>query len=366
METLQMNSGGAATEVKVADFKIVKDGKGFELKIANLDSPTWAPFQGVVKIEAIKPSKTKTRNTVIKTVNDRSTQSTFGIFLGVDRTTSDFMWEKIELHELEYFNLANPKERQRYIILSRHHIMEGSPNQFGRAAYRVIDQEKKAVNYIQERSARKKAMDIADNLTPDQMIELAPAFGIKPEANSMVMLQAEVLKIADMDHKKFLAVWDNPDRPGMVTFQKAMKLGLIKYYNESHRVGYYYEGQLLGQSEASAYKFLTDHVQLLTALNMIIKELESNTTHAFVPISLNKEDEYDKKMKALAEKEKELEEREKKLSTPKTELSDEEEYPGEKNELLEQAKSLGVKGAHLFNISKLRERIKEEHTKLHT
>lgn len=348
METLQEVGNGVAVEEQIPMFTIVKDGHGFDVKIANLDHPVWAPFTGVVKVEAINIKKQVAKNIVIKNSFDKETGAIFGVVLGVDRVSKGLMYEKITLHEMEFFDLSNRKERQRYIVLSRHPSFEGSPNQFGRSEYRIIDQEKKASSYLEQRSERKRAMEIADNLTFEQIVEIAPAFGIRPESHSQSMLTAEIYKIADNDHKKFLGVWDNPDRKGMTTFKRALKNGLINFEPIN---GFTYEGHQLGRTEANAFKYLTSNVQLLTTLDMISKEKEKFSTHSFSPIVPQKADPVSELEKALAEKERELEELRSKINT--TPVFDAE------GDLKDEAKRLGIKGYGIMSAEKLRQEIEK-------
>lgn len=373
MQTHSQNSGGAATDAQADMFRVVKDGNGYELTIANLDHPVWAANSGIVRVEALRVNPKKVRNTNIKNVIDSATGATFGIFVGVDKISKDFNWENINVKEFEYFDLRNKKERQKFIVLNRHPKMEGSPNQNGKPDFRVIDQEAKASNYIKERSDRNRAKELVENLTHEQRTELAPAFGIRPESNSSVMLEAEILRIADNDHKKFLEVWDNPDRVGMITFKRALKAGLITFHNEPNRMGYYYEAQPLGQTEPSAYKYLTDHVQLLSALNFTLKERESNTIHAFNPLKPTQSNPLEEAQKVIAAQKKEMEEMRaqiandpKNASSAVPKMEEQESYPNEKDELKAQAKELGIKSPHLMSLDTLRAKVKEEHDKLHS
>lgn len=364
MQTHSQNSSGAATDATAEMFRVIKDGNGYELTIANLDHPVWAATSGTVQIEAIKVNKLKSRNTNIKNVIDNATGATFGIFIGVDRVTKDFSWENINLNELGYFDLRDKKQRQRYIILSRHCKMEGSPNQNGKPDFRVIDQEKKASNYVESLSDRDRAIDLVKNMTLEQMIELAPAFGIRPESNSDVMLRAEIKKKGYDEHKKFLEVWDNPDRVGMVTFKRAQKAGLITFHNEQTRMGYYYEAQALGQTETAAYKYLTGHIQLLNTLNYTLKERESNTMHAFSPVKPIQSDPLAEAQKVIEAMKKEMEELKAKQANLGTNaLSAPPEMKEDLTELKDKAKSLGIKSPHLMSKETLEEKIKEAEEK---
>lgn len=349
METLQeVGNGVAAEEQKIPMFKMVKDGHGFDVRVANLEHPIWAANTGIVKVEAVNINKRGARNYIIKNSQDKETGALFGIVLGVDRVTKDFIWEKITLTEMEFFDLSKKKERERFIVLSRHHSFEGSPNQFGKPMYRIIDQEKKANNYLEERSERKRSQEIADNLTYEQMIELAPAFGIRPESHSQTMLTSEILKIADNDHKKFLAVWDNPDRKGMTTFKRALKNGLINFDPIN---GFTYEGHQLGRTEANAFKYLTSNIQLLTTLDMISKDKEKISIHNYSPAVPAKADPITELEKALAAKEKELEELRNKMAT--TPVFD------PIGDLKDEAKRLGIKGFALMGEDKLKAEIEK-------
>jgi hypothetical protein len=365
MNTLQLSDSGAVMEENAPMFKVIKDGHGFELKVANLDNPTWCPNTGIVKIEATKISSRNNKNVIIKTVNDKQTGAIFGIDIGVDRVTKDIIWERINLKEFEFFDLSNRKERARYIVLSRHYTMEGSPNQFGKPNWRVIDQQRKASTYLEERGERKRAAEVAENLTYEQMVDLAPAFGIRPEAHSQTMLTAEIYKIADTDHKKFLTIWDNPDKQGMVVFKRALKNGLISF---DQTYGYTYEGQVLGKTEPQAFSYLTRNIQLLSAIDMLSKEKETNSSHSYSPVVPKQVNPMEELKKQLEAKEKELEELKKKVVITNTTVNTvTAETNPEKEELVKEAKNLGIKGSHLFGLQKLKDEIekakKEQETK---
>ena len=62
MNTLQLSDSGAVMEENAPMFKVIKDGHGFELKVANLEHPKWCPNTGIVKIEATKISSRNNKN----------------------------------------------------------------------------------------------------------------------------------------------------------------------------------------------------------------------------------------------------------------------------------------------------------------
>lgn len=346
METLQETNGAAVKEAEIPMFLTIKDGHGYDVKIANLDHDIWAARTGIVQVEAMTRNKRHTRYTVIKNVNDKESGAVFGISLGVDRVSKGILWEKIQLTETEFFDLSKRKERQRFIVVSRHSSMEGSPNLFGKPDFRIIDKEKKASNYLQERSEKKRCQEVVDNLTYEQMIELAPAFGIDPKANSQVMLTSEIYRIADNDYKKFLGVWDNPDRVGMVTFKRALKNGLISFDAIS---GFTYQGYRLGFTEPAAFSYLTSNIQLLSTLEMQSNEKEANSQYRVAPAVPAKADpisELEKQMEKMREENEAL----KKLIA---------QTPDYMSQLKAEAKELGIKGFALMGEEKLKQEIEK-------
>ena len=228
--------------------------------------------------------------------------------------------------------------------------MEGSPNLFGAPEFRIIDKEKKANNYLIERSEKKRCTEIADNLTYEQMIELAPAFGISPKANSQVMLTSEILRIADTDHKKFLGVWDNPDRKGMTTFKRAIKNGLINFDAIN---GYTYSGHQLGFTEPTAFTYLTSHIQLLSTLDMLSDEKEKTSSYRVAPIVPQQVDPVTELEKQIAELKRKNEELNKLVATT----------PDYMAQLRFEAKELGVKGYQLMAEEKLKQEIEKAKNK---
>ncbi len=347
METLlqQANGGAVKEENSVPKFLTIKDGFGYDVLVANLDHDCWAPREGYIQIEALTRNRRHTKNIIIKNSNDKETGAVFGISLGVDRVSKNIRWEGITLHDVEFFDLSKRKERHRYIVLSRHSTMEGSPNLFGAPLFREINKEKKASNYLLERSEKKRCQEIADGLTYEQMIELALAFGIDPKANSQVMLTAEILRIADTDHKKFLGVWDNPSRKGMTTFKRAIKNGLISYDAIN---GYTYQGHKLGQTEPVAFTYLTSNIQLLATLDMLSEEKEKNSIHSRPAVV--------EKVDAFAEMQKEMA---RLIAENEALKAKKEEVPDELAQLRTEAKGLSIKGFALMGIDKLREEIEK-------
>jgi hypothetical protein len=348
METLlqQANGGAVKEENSMPKFLTIKDGFGYDVLVANLDHDCWAPRTGYIQIESLTRNKRHTKNIIIKNSNDKESGAVFGISLGVDRVSKGIRWEGITLHDVEFFDLSKRKERHRYIVLSRHSTMEGSPNLFGAPLFREINKEKKASNYLQERSEKKRCQEIADGLTYEQMIELAMAFGIDPKANSQVMLTAEILRIADTDHKKFLGVWDNPARKGMTTFKRAITNGLISFDAIN---GYTYQGHKLGQTEPAAFTYLTSNIQLLSTLDMLSKEKEDSSIHHSRPAVVEKVD-------ALAEMQKEMA---RLMAENEALKAKKESAPDELTQLRAEAKELSIKGFALMGIDKLREEIEK-------
>lgn len=352
METLQQSNGAAVKEEKreVPEFNYIRDGHGVEHRIANLDHDMWAPRTGIVEVQALKRNKRHTKRISIKSLNDTATGAIFGVLLGVNPRDKWFNFETIMLGETEFFDLSKRKERHRYIVVSRHYTVEGSPNLNGAPEYKVVDKEQKANTYLIERSERKRSMEIVDNLDYQQLIDLAPAFGIDPKANSQAMLTEQICRIADTDHKKFLGVWDNPDRAGMTIFKRALKNGLINFDAIN---GYTYSGHALGFTEPVAFKYLTQNIQLMTTLSTLCDDKEKYSTYRVAPVAPKMEDPITAMEKEMARMKEENERLKALVATT----------PDYMSQLKAEAKELGIKGYQLMSEDKLKLEIEKAKTK---
>lgn len=285
---------GSQTLKEGVHFKVVKDKDGNEHNVAIATHPIWMPnTQGLIQLKAVRKDDERVdseRASRFRSCYDPASQLRFGINPHIDSFTGRLEFANIPMGHVLNFDLADPTQRAQWACISRSPDIENSPNQVGRPRYIVFDLERKAALKLEARKDRKRASDIFDTLNAIQRRDVAISLGINPEAYSSVGLEGELAGFIDdsgsANYKKFLAVWEAPNRDTIITFNRAVKTGVITYSSVETRVGnvvqqrgFYYNSVYLGGNEENAILFLSnsENVTLTGSINAMSLEREKNT-----------------------------------------------------------------------------------------
>lgn len=366
-------------------YQVVKDGHGVEYPVAIASHETFMPRKsGIVYIEAIRIAVNEGRSDMqgrrddietrsrFRCVKDKATGLYFGIPIGVHDTDKTVKWQNIPISPREPYDLSKPEDREKWAMLSRMSNLLGSPNQFGAPLYKVIDEEKKSINFLEIYKLKKDACGIVEGLDMVMCREMALNVGINADAFSPVMLQAELLKFADKNAEKFLNIWNNPKRNVISIFNRAIKYGVIEHNTrgdlEGKGIGYYYNNIYLGDNEGQVVSKLAEanNAAILSSISVAASARESQVknglSHEVKPAEkVINIPAVDPEKEAMAKKIAELEAK-LKGGAPVTEAVAPAEtsvapVSDELKALREEAKALGVPKWHILGPDKLKSAI---------
>lgn len=354
------------------DYLEVKDKNGFSFYYVNPKSK-YFKRDGIVEIQARKRSNRHGNVKQFRCITDRSNTELrgliWGIPLGVDQQTGDIKWKAFQIEDKMTFDLSIPSQAEAWGIIKNSPFIEGSPNQFGKSVYEVIDKEKIAAKSLSTRDLRRKSEDIIYGLTSEQLMEAALNIGVNVQANWKTdMLKDEVCRKADENPKGFLEMWNNPNRQYTSIFNKAKSMAIITHNAQTFE--FYYGNLPLGSTEELAVKFLSDNTNISAAISTKCNALEDQTRKNMLNRVQGKPEPI-KQAVYEANKEESLEELEARIAILKAKKESKKEVVFNPEETgfatadddlkayREKAKKLGIKGAHLMAQDKLIEKIAE-------
>jgi hypothetical protein len=337
---------------------VFRNNDGLEFKVANLDNPDVCPTEGIVEYEAIKKrdfERMRTTDFSCPAVLDKASGLYYGEFNGFTKSGQP-KWKRFPLGMINVFDRTIPAEARKACILSKSPIVVDSPNlshNIKHHLFRVVDKDKAAHNEIMRIEKGQRAVTIAKGLHGQELFDYARNLGFDPNHMSYTMVQAEVLKKAEKEPAEFLSVHENPNLGIITVFNRALQTGVIEH---DLTVGYKFHGYTFGHTFDLAVKFLQDHSDVLTTIDLRSKEKISQSEKIMKGNSSSMSAAKDDKDIELEVMKKELEALKKQnadLAASKireTVGEDSISNPLEKefNELIAEAKTLKFKGLHLY------------------
>lgn len=279
MNSTQMNS---EMLIEGTHYEIVKDGTGYGYKYAILDNLIWCPKEGIVQIRRLKNNLTvdgRPKNddeVIIKRYKDRQTGLLFGIHTGVDDRTKAIAHNYVKLDGNMQFDLSIPADRRLYIVISRSPSVEGSPNQSGKPEYKILDKQVDAAKSIDKRTLRRKCEDIIASLKDAQLEEMARNIGVNVEANrNRDMLLDEVYRVSEADPRKFIEIFENPNREFITIFHRARAKAIITMDFATNT--FMYGGIVLGHSQDAAINFLVEKAGMAESIKIQCDDIDNGT-----------------------------------------------------------------------------------------
>lgn len=357
------NTGAEAAKEGV-EYVILKDGNGTENKLLNLDHIMYAPKEGIVELEPTKVSKyiggadRNMADVTLKVIRDKNTGYLIGIPLTVDPKTKNIIWERINLKGREVFDLSIPDQRMKWICIKNSYFYINSPNLHKgcRLVYRANDKEESNKIYELTRRIRRKATDIADTLEGEELEEMAMMIGLDPNLMSKASLFTEVSKFVENPNRMeggktgaeiFMELYDSPTRIELSILKRGLATGILE---STYDKGIIYRGTTLGFNESEVIKYLHDHPNTKTSIDLQSKSSQEGTQQSMrkAPEQMSEADAKIARLeKQLAEKDNELK-KEREIKLDALSDADIEEINPEYAGLLEEAKRLGIRGAHLL------------------
>jgi len=372
METLEASVQGktnsASTGGEDAPYYVeVPDGFGTKIKIINFDNPKLAPFEGHIKLIPIRTTTRHENKASLRKVYDRKNGVIIGINNFINPETKQWEFLKIQLTDSETFDLSDPMDRKKWIVLKHSRFVEGSPFQSPdkrEVTYRVEDKNKEAELFLQRRAAKRKAETIADGLYGENLIDMARNLGFSADNVSVPVLHKEVIEYAEKNPVKFIEIWDSPTRIHLTVLKRAVATGVISN-NPPH--GFMYGAIPIGINEPLAINYLQENAHISQAIDMLSRKQESDSVKAMakketIPVN----DEKDAKLANAQAEIQALNERLKALTTVKIEEQMESDL-GQLNTAKDEdfealkitAKSLGIKNPGVYKKETLLAKVKE-------
>lgn len=335
------------------DYIVVKDGSGFEFKYANFNKPGFVKREGIVEIKQMKQNLTAdgrrkhNQEVRFKRYTDGATGLLWGIPKGVNAGTKNINHEEIVLEGDMMFDLKNKKDAVLCALILNSPFVEGSPNQVGKPLYKVYSKEAEAQKSVDKRSMRRKCEDIIESLLKQDkkvLEEMARNIGVNVEANKYgSMLVDEVYRIMENDPRKFLDIYNNPNREYITVLNRALSKGIVK---EDFSTGSFMYGAIhLGYSKDAAIAHLVETPSMASTINVQCDAVDKGTAKSMERYSqdTSKDDEIAKLKAQLAAEQAKYSKVESTI-TAEQKQEDSEEYSA----LLERAKELKIKGAHFI------------------
>lgn len=281
--TVENSSKGFAEEG--VHYKLLKNKNGgIPLRIFNFDNPDICPRVGIIELEAFKVSRASNGNrrhdpfVKFDKVYDVDNNIIIGIPKRLNPKTDEWEFETIILRGSEVFNLANPQDAMKWAVIKNSYYVEGSPNADRKlVTYKVYDKEKEAQIYLSKINIKRKAETIAQGLFGEQLVEAAISLGVEIHNMSEAVLSMTVCKISENDPKRFMDVWDSPNKLEITVFKKALTAGIIV---QDVQLGFVYNGLQLGINEPQAIDYFKQNPQVRHTIDMLSKQKESDSVKA--------------------------------------------------------------------------------------
>ena len=285
-----------------ADYVVVKDGNGSETKIVNLNNADICIRKGFIEIECMKRSNKHENVKMVRVVRDRKTNLYIGVPIGINSDTKELQWKAFWIDDKMSFDLAIPDQAIAWHVLKNSQYVEGSPNQQGKSIWKVIDKEVNAHKEIDKRTLRRKAEDIIESLKGSSLTEMAINLGVNVDANqSVFMMTNEVFRIMELDPKKFIDLYNNPQREYVSVLKRGIAKGKIVLDNATGT--YIYGNMPMGHNEEMAVQFLINNAGIATTITMKCNQEDADSKKAMEVVqakpTVNKEADLQRKIMEL-------------------------------------------------------------------
>ena len=345
----------------------VKDGYGNIERQLNFDNPKVCPRKGLIELIPLKERKGFENRVMFRRVLDKETRTWIGIPSHVDPKEKTFVYGMITLIGRRIYDLTNEKDAKEWACIKNSPYLEGSPNQdrSNPPVYKVYDKEKQASENLQKTRLKRRAEQVADGLTGDNLDDMLRACGIGIKGMSDVMKLNAITQYAESNPKEFLAHWESPTRKEAFVLKQAVDFDIIQ---NDQNVGFVYRTIGLGLNEQEAVSYLQAHPNVSSAIETLVlqkkEESEKSNVVTQAPIASSKEADLKNANDRIKELEAALDKQSKTIIATESGKSLEGKAPNNELETLKaQAKALKIKGWHLLGQDKLEAAIKKAEAK---
>lgn len=267
---MENNDTVPTDEVKTPKFLEHKNASGYVTKLVNFDNHDMCPKSGRVELIFIKRKDKVDPDNSFRNFTDRKTGITYGIPVGTNKQ-GELEFQKITLRDFRIYDLSVLEEAKEWACVRMCHFVEGSPNQFGKPFYRILDHEKEAQKQIINVEHIERAINLAKRIIGNEIREFAMVLeipGIDNDTDAIV--KGKVFDKAVKSPEWFCKKYDDANRPVLTVLKRSLSTGLVIFDPMN---GFKTKnGLLLGDNEFAAINYLSKNTGLLTSLNAESKE----------------------------------------------------------------------------------------------
>lgn len=178
--------------------------------------------------------------------------------ISTDLSPTSLFWDTYDVKldaEGKWFDIEGSiKDRLDYIFLKNHKDRKRvGDNSSSYPVFEIVDEEESAKVVNQKGKEKRKALQIYDKMTPEEMRGALVLYGNNPSDTSNEVVQARLFEMIDKDPVKFRKIWvDNKHRDTQVLINKALNKGVITRRGKR----FLYNTEELGFSIEDATAFL--------------------------------------------------------------------------------------------------------------
>lgn len=361
-QTLAMgeNTENQVLEEGVA-FITKRDGNGGEIQIINLNWDGWCPREGMVELTPLKFGKglgnvNRHQNEAsFKTTKDKRYGFIIGIAMPGYGRDKEIQFERISVKGVEFLDLSNKREREKWICIKLGPFLVGSPNvsSQSKTRYMCVDKEKESKDFRLNLRKKDEAYGIAKALVGTELIEMGVALGMDVKLVSEETLWMNIVKLVqnevrDQITKKtgaevFIEIYNSDVKKETVILKRGLSTGVLTHSITDGVIQY--NGLPLGHTENEAIQYLKNNPTTRASIDMLSSKTSNQSTQVKASVSavnVEANETIKRQSDEMAELRKQLADMQAKQSGE----PNEEGIRSELEELLAKGKQMDIKGIH--------------------
>ena len=130
--------------------------------------------------------------------------------------------------------VAEDQEIHSFLALSNYNGANPNRDVTKEIIYVLVDEEKKAIDESRKRNLKREALNVAADLSPEEVKDYVAALG-KDDSRKVAVLRDELEAFADRDPAGFLELINNKQAVMKASINRAIKKGVIIFNDEQSR-----------------------------------------------------------------------------------------------------------------------------------
>jgi len=229
--------------------------------------------KGTVILRPIREDKYKERNVTFRCFKNPKTNTYYGIPIGKNQDGT-YKFQRITIKGARMFQLENQQDAMEWHVVKHHWKVKGSPLEDGMPWWFVHDEEKEAEKSVSTVLKSISAIQYVKELTGNKLRAFGRLFGMDPNSNSDIVIMKVLLETAQKKPEAIMAkIEDRETTQIHVILKRAIATGIIT--NTIDKGFLFKNGIPLGVTESGAIEFLRKDRQMLAAMDMESKQLDS-------------------------------------------------------------------------------------------